>query len=114
MDTDAQPDPAETMRRRLQADLRAAMKARAALEVAVLRRLIAAIDNAGAVPLPPRSEPIRSEVPRRRLDGGEVQTLLRLQQQMLQAAAEELAGLGRAREAERAALEAAMASRYLV
>lgn len=110
---EVQPDAAEAMRQRLQADLRAAMKARAAVEVAVLRRLIAAIDNAGAVPPPPRSEPIRSEVPRRRLDAREVQALLRLQRQTLQAAAEELAGLGRASESERAALEAAVVSRYL-
>ena len=42
-------DLAETMRARLQVDLRSAMKRRDALEVSTLRCLIGALDNAGAV-----------------------------------------------------------------
>ena len=47
-------DAAADLRQRLQSDLRAAMKARAGRDVAVLRQLIAAIDNAGAVPVRPK------------------------------------------------------------
>lgn len=45
-------DFADTMRTRMQADLRNAMKRRDAVEVSTLRCLIAAIDNAGAVASP--------------------------------------------------------------
>ena len=59
------PDAAEAMRQKLQTDLRAAIKGRQALDVSVLRGLIAAIDNAGAVPLTAKSEPPQHEVERR-------------------------------------------------
>jgi uncharacterized protein YqeY len=44
-------DAAETMRQRLQADLREAMKARDKPKLDLFRALISAIDNAGAVAL---------------------------------------------------------------
>src|SRR5580693_7106845 len=52
--TSAAPiDAAEELKVRLRADLRAAMLAKASVEVAVLRALMAALDNAQAVPLRP-------------------------------------------------------------
>ncbi len=108
-----QPDAADAMRERLQADLRSAMKTRAAAEVAILRVLIAAIDNAGAVALAPRSEPRQGEVERRRLGAGAVHAILRREYETLQAAAAEFARLGRGAESERAHGEMAVVGRYL-
>jgi uncharacterized protein len=108
-----QPDAAEAMRQKLQTDLRAAMKGRQALDVAVLRGLIAAIDNAGAVPLAGKSEPPQHEVERRHLDSGEVQALLRREYEAHQAAVSEFARLGRGAESEQARFATAIVSRYL-
>ena len=108
-----QPDAAEEMRQKLQTDLRAAIKGRQALEVSVLRGLIAAIDNAGAVPLAAKSDPPQHEVERRYLDPGEVQALLRREYDAHQAAASEFARLGRSVESEQANFATAIASRYL-
>ena|ERR1700733_13371222 len=49
------------MRQKLRGDPRAAIKGRQTLDVAVLRGLIAAVDNAGAVPLAAKSEPPQHE-----------------------------------------------------
>jgi uncharacterized protein len=108
-----QPDAAEAMRQKLQTDLRAAIKGRQALDVAVLRGLIAAIDNAGAVPLAAKSEPPQREVERRHLDSGEVQAILRREYEAHQAAASEFARLGRGVESEQANFATAIVSRYL-
>lgn len=107
------PDAAEAMRQKLQTDLRAAIKERQTLDVAVLRGLIAAIDNAGAVSLAAKSEPPQHEVERRHLDSGEVQALLRREYEAHQAAASEFARLGRSVESERANFASAIVSRYL-
>jgi hypothetical protein len=111
--TGAEADAAEAMRGRLQADLRAAIKARSALEVGMLRVLIAAIDNAGAVPLAAGSAPPRSEVERRRLSDDDVQALLRREQETRAGAAREFNRLGRTSEAEQAEREAGVVGRYL-
>jgi uncharacterized protein len=108
-----QPDAAEEMRQKLQTDLRAAIKGRQALDVAVLRGLIAAIDNAGSVPLAARSEPPQHEVERRYLDSGDVQALLRREYEAHQAAASEFARLGRSVESQQAKSATAIVSRYL-
>jgi uncharacterized protein len=108
-----EPDAAEIVRQRLQADLRSAMKGRLALEVAVLRTLIAAIDNAGAVALPPQQAPNQSEVERRRLGLGDVEAILFREYETRRTAAIELVRLGLAVESERARLEMAVVSRYL-
>jgi len=106
-------DAAEIVRQRLKADLRLAMKGRLPLEVAVLRALIAAIDNAGAVALSPKWVPRQSEVERRRLGFGEVQAILLREYETRRTAAGELSRLGRVAESERASLEMAVVSRYL-
>ena len=107
------PDAAEAMRQKLQTDLRVALKGRQALDVSVLRGLIAAIDNAGAVPLTAKSEPPQHEVERRHLDSGEVQAILRREYETHQAAASEFARLGRSVESEQANFAMAVVSRYL-
>lgn len=106
-------DAAEAMRKRLQLDLRAAIKARLVGEVAVLRQLIAAIDNAGAVPLPPQSRPVQSEVERRHLGCDDIQALLRREYDIRGQAADEFGRLGRTVEAQTARFEMAVVGRYL-
>jgi uncharacterized protein YqeY len=101
------------MRARLQADLRAAIKARATPEVAVLRGLITAIDNSGAVPLTPGSASMRSEVERRRLSVEDVQALLRRECEALREAEREFTRLRLSVELKRAEFEATVVDRYL-
>jgi uncharacterized protein len=106
-------DAAEAMRRRLQTDLRLAMKGRMAFDVAVLRVLIAAIDNAGSVPVSSKSEPRQYEVERRRLGVSDVQAILLREYDTRQKAASELARLGRSLESAEATREMALVRRYL-
>jgi uncharacterized protein YqeY len=100
------------MRQRLQADLRTAMKGREVFEVAVLRMLIAAIDNAGAVPLSPRSEPPQFETERRRLSLDELEAILLREREARQAAATEFARLGLGTPSTQAAREVQIIDRY--
>ena len=89
------------------------MKARADRDVAVLRQLIAAIDNAGAVPLPPKTEPIQSEVERRFLGSEDIQALLQREFDLRRRAADEFRSLGRTVEAETAKFEMDVVARYM-
>jgi uncharacterized protein YqeY len=107
------PDAAEAMRQRLQADLRVAIRGRMVFDVAVLRVLIAAIDNAGSVPLSPKSEPRQYEVERRRLGPSDVQAILLREYETRRKAASELARLGRSVESEQATREMALVRRYV-
>jgi uncharacterized protein YqeY len=67
----------ERMRSRIAQDLRDAMKARNASGVAALRSFAAALDNATAVPLPPRIHPnISVEVTRKALSLEDVRAIL--------------------------------------
>jgi len=108
-----EPDAAEAMRQRLQADLRLAMKDRMTFDVAVLRVLTAAIDNAGSVPLSSKSVPSRFEVERRRLGVSDVRAILLREYETRQQAASELARLGRSLESEQATREMVVVRRYL-
>jgi uncharacterized protein len=107
-------DAAEAMRQRLQSDLRCAIKTRAVRDVAVLRQLIAAIDNAGAVPLPAKAQPVQCEVERRSLGFDDIQALLEREFDLRQHAASEFSRLGRAVEAETAKFEMDVVGRYLI
>jgi uncharacterized protein len=107
-------DAAEAMRQRLQSDLRSAIKTRAVREVAVLRQLIAAIDNAGAVPLPPKAQPVQCEVERRSLGFDDIQALLEREFDLRRQAANELSRLDRTVEAETAKFEMDVVGRYLI
>src|SRR5579871_4196524 len=105
-------DAAEAMRLRLQGDLRVAMKRREAREVAVLRALITAIDNAGAVAPPPGAGEDGSGVERRRLSPADIEALLAREHAERDAAASEFARLGLAAESELARREMALVERY--
>ena len=121
---------AEELRARLRADLRAAMKARNILETQALRCLIAAIDNAEAVP--PDLESTRNrlatggspwvatgaffgaaEVPRRVLSRSELMALLRDEVEKRVAAAHEMDRCARPEQAEHARNEMRIVERYV-
>jgi uncharacterized protein YqeY len=120
-------DFAETMRVRLQADLRDAMKRRDATAVSTLRCLIAAIDNAGAVEAPEEYAAASrdwskgshhvitgagpTEVARRTLTVDDVDALLRREWQARETAAATLERHGRDAGAPRA--EMSIVARYL-
>jgi uncharacterized protein YqeY len=86
-------DFAETMRARLQADLRDAMKRRDAAAISTLRCLIAAIDNAGAVEA--REAGGATEVARRVLTARDVGAVLRREWEARETAAATLERHGR-------------------
>jgi uncharacterized protein YqeY len=116
--------PAEALRTRLRADLRAAMKAQRRDEMAALRTLIAAIDNAESVddatPAPPPGEHVAGalhgigagESERRTLSEREVQRVVEAEFWERDAQAERLEMLGRADDASRLRNEAAVIARY--
>jgi uncharacterized protein YqeY len=120
------PDPTEGMRSRMQADLRAAMKTREALETSVLRCLIAALDNAGAIRPEPTTGAARfagsehvatgqawgsAEATRRCLSAAQVDALIAREVATRREAAEELERCGRPHQAEEARAEMAIAAR---
>lgn len=110
---------ATALKQRLRADLKAAMQARAAEEVGLLRTLIAALDNAEAVAgSPERSIPRAfgdpsGEVERLALDGEAVAALLAKEIETRLAAAADYAAHGRDGEAARLRDETATIRRYL-
>jgi uncharacterized protein YqeY len=112
--------PANELKQRLRADLKAAMQARASGEVALLRTLVAAIDNAEAVPI----EETRgmegqrafgdpgAEVARRELDAAALDALLADEIATRLASAATYEGHGRADDAARLRAEAAIIAGY--
>jgi len=111
---------AVALKERLRADLKAAMQARAVGEVGVLRTLIAALDNAEAVPgegvqdyWAPRAlgDP-SGEVPRRELDGEAVEHVLQGEIDVRLAAAADYERHGREGDAGRLRDEADLIARY--
>lgn len=118
----AQPaeDAGEAMKRRLRDDLRDAMRARAAMETAVLRVLVAAFDNAEAAPVGDTHARYQvrmfgdrsAEVPRLRLSESEVRRVLAQEVAARTEAAAELERLGRRVEAAALRAEADIVARY--
>lgn len=114
-------DPAEALRGRLRADLKQAMRARLAEEAAVLRLLIAAVDNAQAVEAPDLGRGYvvlefgdkAGEVPRRVLSDADVAGLIGREYELRLKAAGEFEALRRSEDAERLRREAAVVARYL-
>jgi len=107
---------ATALKERLRTDLKSAMREKRAGEVALLRKLIAALDNAEAVPTQgyrPRAlgDP-SGEVARREIDRAEVDSLLAGEIVERQAAAEDLERLGRSGDAARLLHEAELIARY--
>ena len=110
-------DPTATMKARIRDDLVAAMKGKHAEEVALLRSLLAAIDDAEAPAA--RSalgsmirEP--SEVDRLVLTDAELRAVIAGESAGRRRAASELAGLGQHERAEALLRQAALAERYLM
>lgn len=113
--------PAEAMKRRLRDDLKAAMQGKRADEVKLLRVLIAALDNAEAVPTKTGhtghvvlafGDP-GAEVPRRVLSAGEVRGLLEREQVERRNAAAELKTVRQEEAAGALRAEAELIGRYL-
>jgi uncharacterized protein YqeY len=106
------------LKERLRADLKAAMQARAADEVRVLRVLIAALDNAEAVPSDEKPYSPRAfgdpsgEVARLDLDGAAVNALLADEVAARLSAAADYRDHGQNDEASRLEAEAAIMGRY--
>jgi uncharacterized protein YqeY len=111
---------AAEIKARLRADLKTAMQARRADDARVLRELIAAVDNAEAVPLTAAETKYRSlafgdpgaETARLALDSEAIAALLAAEAQARLDAAEEYDRHNRPADAERLRREAAVASSY--
>ena len=110
---------AAALKERLRADLKAAMQARAAAQVRVLRALIAALDNAEAVPgvaytaLPGTFGDGANEVSRLELDEAAVEALLAREVEERLSAAAAYERRDRAGDGARLRDEAALVSGYL-
>ncbi len=112
---------AVALKERLRADLKAAMQARASDEVRLLRTLIAALDNAEAVPVEVSEEDKFAisrvgdpavEVQRRALDAETVDRLLESEAEARLAAAADYERHGEGAEARRLRNEAELIGRY--
>lgn len=121
MDMDRQEDAAATMKDRLRADLRAAMKDRRPSEAKVIRSLVSAIDNAEAPPTQKEEtgstlHRLRSgsaEVERLRLDSAQVRQVLLVEIRERELAAAELERLGKTDRAAALCAEVLIAKRYI-
>jgi hypothetical protein len=109
---------AAALKERLRADLKGAMQARAADEVRVLRVLIAALDNAEAVPSAERPDTPRAfgdpsgEVARLDLDDAAIEALLADEVAARLSAVADYRSRGQHEEALRLEREAALVERY--
>lgn len=114
-------DAATAMKTRLRADLRAAMAARQASEVAVIRTLMAALDNAEAPAAEQKQPPGgahdfhsgSAEVRRLELSGDRIAEILRAEAEEREMAASEMERLGQTEAAEQLRADAGIARRYL-
>jgi uncharacterized protein YqeY len=114
-------DPAADLQARLREDLRTAMRARASAEVALLRMLIAAVDNAQSVPVGEGHQRYverpfgdgSAEVPRLDLTTADVNALLQREAAARDAAAAEFARVGAADREAVMREEARLVRRYL-
>lgn len=114
-------DAADVLKSRLRSDLRAAMLAKDPLGVRVLRALVAALDDAQAVP--PGDQHARyvvhafgdrsAEVPRLSLTEAETRALLTREADARRAAAVEMRRLGHEERAQDLDREAALTAGYL-
>ncbi len=105
-----------SIRQRMKAELKRAMKARNSHSVAMLRSLLSAIDNAEAVDMP--DEPLSfqghsPDVPRRVLSEAEMVAIVQREAAAHQAALDDYERLGRSQEAERLRAELAVVEALL-
>jgi uncharacterized protein YqeY len=111
---------AAALKQRLREDLKAAMQAKAAGEVRLLRALVAALDNAEAVSLDGRKQSAlpgkfgdgSNEVARRELSADDIAALLDREIHERLTAAADYERLGQSDEATRLREEAHLVSRY--
>jgi uncharacterized protein YqeY len=108
---------ATLLKDRLRADLKTAMRERNTGEVAVIRTLIAAIDNAEAVPVDGLEERLRQredigEVARREMDAAALDAVLAREIESRLAAADDYERHGRGDDAARLREEAELIARY--
>lgn len=108
------------LREQMKVDLIEAMKARQSATVATLRSVLAAIDNAEAVPVSKEStlpvEPMpgqRHEVPRKLLSTDDIRQIVQKEVDERQANSVKYAALGRKAEAERLQTAATLIATYL-
>ncbi|MBX3014038.1 MAG: GatB/YqeY domain-containing protein [Caldilineaceae bacterium] len=107
------------LREQMKADLTRAMKARQSETVATLRSVLAAIDNAEAVPVETPTQPIepiagqRHEVPRKVLSLDDIRQMVQKELDERRAASATYAQLGQSAEAERLATAADLLAGYL-
>jgi uncharacterized protein YqeY len=121
MTTGTNGSAARAMKLRLRDDLRAAMADRRTAEVAVLRTLLGAIDQAEAVAAVAQGREYASlkfgdpsvEVPRKRLSAKDVRVVVRRERDDLRSAADEYARLEQTDAAAALALKADILGRYL-
>jgi hypothetical protein len=114
-------DPAEEMKSRIRADLKTAMREQRARDVATLRTLIGAIDNAQAQPVGDRHDKYRLlpfsdasvEVPRRALAAPDLRRLIEAEIEVRLETARQLAGAGRRESATGLKQEALLLRAYL-
>ncbi|OXE36142.1 MAG: hypothetical protein CGW95_09470 [Phenylobacterium zucineum] len=111
----------DTLKAAIRADLTAAMKARDGTQASLLRVLLAALDNAEAVPvgtghdryvLREFGDPA-AEVPRQVLSAETLNAMLARERDEREVAAAEFDRLGRPQDAERLRREAAFVARYI-
>lgn len=112
---------ADTLKARIRSDLTSAMKARDSAQASLLRVLLAALDNAEAVPIGTAHERYQerafgdpsAEVPRLVLSVEDVTALVAREQAEREAAAADFERLGRPNDAARLQQEAGWIARYL-
>jgi uncharacterized protein YqeY len=113
-------DAAEAMKVRLRTDLKAAMTARDAMRVSVLRSLVATLDNAQAVPVGDGHQRYRElafgdtsvEVPRRGLSDSDVRALFAAELDSRRAAAAQMETHGQFARAAQLVAEAEIVAAY--
>ena len=113
----SQSEPPQTpVRTRLKDGLKTAMKTRQSAIVSILRTVLAAIDNAEAVELPPKFVPIMgqsNDVPRKVLTETQMRDLVANEIRALQSASAEYEQLGKTEEADTLRNQVAALSEYL-
>ena len=108
---------ASALKERLRVDLKAAMRERERDKVGVIRTLVAAVDNAEAVPIEGMADRLRAreeigEVARRELDTMALDTVLAKEIDSRLTAAADYESHGRADDAARLRSEAELIARY--
>jgi uncharacterized protein YqeY len=109
-------DAAELIRARLGGDLLHAMKSRDSIATSTLRSLLAALDNASAVPVSTPLVPVfgrSGDVARRILSAADCEGILETEARTRRVAATEYERLGRHDEAARLRAELAVIERYV-